>query len=559
MAANGHPLEFSRLTFDLLPDGVIVVDGEGRIDYANPAALALFGYEADELIGAMAERLVPTELARRHAAMRRSFVSVGQPMAMGRVQNVSGQCKDGSLVPLDVTLSRMAGSTRVIAYLRDIRRHLSHSESLSQAARRDDLTGMLNRRALRQDIEARLTRLEGCDEQLCLMLIDIDQFKCFNDMLGHSAGDELLCALAERLGALEGPDTTAYRVGGDEFAFLTWLDAPRAMPAALVEAIATALRPPFVLRATPMHLQASIGYACAPDHGQSAEELMANADMALNVSKEAFGRPQAYDRSYRLRAEHRHTLLRHLRVAVEEGQFELHYQPQYDLASGRITTLEALLRWRHPQWGVLMPPEFLDVLSESDLSLRVGAWVLEEACRQVAAWNRCRKLPLAVAVNVFPRQFDPAVLPATVRHALDASGLAPELLEIEITENIAIAPDATTVAMFDALLAMRVSLVLDDFGTGYASLNCLARHPVRKLKIDKSFVDGLSTGQGYRAILTSIRALAGAMGLDTVVEGVESADTAEMMREIGFDLGQGYFWSRPLTPSDCAELIGAEG
>lgn len=558
MAASGHPMEFSRLTFDLLPDGVIVVDGEGRIDYANPAAQALFGYTEAELIGELAELLVPTEFARRHAAMRRSFVSVGQPMAMGRVQNVSGQRKDGSLVPLDVTLSRMAGSARVIVYLRDIGHHLSHSESLSQAARRDELTGLLNRRALRQDIEAGLKRLEG-EEQLCLLLIDIDQFKCFNDMLGHSAGDELLCALAERLGALERPGTVAYRVGGDEFAFLTRLEAPQALPASLVEAIAAALRPPFVLRATPMHLQASIGYACAPDHGLNAEELMANADMALHVSKQAFGRPQAYDQSYRLRAEHRHTLLRHLRVAVEEGQFELHYQPQYDLASGRITTLEALLRWRHPQWGVLMPPEFLDVLSESELSLPVGAWVLEEACRQVADWNRGRALPLVVAVNVFPRQFDPAVLPAAVRHALDVSGLAPELLEIEITENIAIAPDATAVAMFDALLAMRVSLVLDDFGTGYASLNCLARHPVRKLKIDKSFVDGLATGRGYREILTSIRALAGAMGLDTVVEGVESAATAEMMCEIGFDLGQGYFWSRPLTPADCAELIGAEG
>ncbi len=546
-------MELAHLTFELMPEGVIVVDEDGRIEFANTAALALFGYERAELIGQTPESLVPEAQAARHMAVRRGFAQAGQPMAMGRVQDVMGRRKDGSLVPLDVTLGRLAGSARVVAYLRDL--SLPNAQ-LSQALRQDDLTRTLNRRALRDDIAVQLPAAAAVPERLCLLLLDIDQFKSFNDTLGHSAGDELLCALTEALRPLEASGARLYRVGGDEFAFLTRLPEPMLLPSTLIEAIAARLRQPLSIRNSEVHLQVSIGYACAPDHGVNAEELMANADMALNASKGAFGRPHGYDRSFRIRAEHRHTLLRHLRVAVKQGQFELHYQPQFDLRSGRITTLEALLRWRHPDWGLLLPHEFLGVLAESEFSVPVGAWVLREACRQVAAWNRLRAAPLAVAVNIFPRQFDLAILPAAVEAALRESGLAPELLEVEITENIVIHPAEKAEGVFDALLAMRVALVLDDFGTGYASLDCLARHPVRKLKIDKSFVDGLGSGQGYRAILKSIRALAGAMGLDTVVEGVENQSTADLMQELGFDLGQGFFWSRPLEPAACAELLG---
>lgn len=536
-------------------DGVVAIDAQGRIDYLNAAAAAMFGYGPEALLGQLLEVLIPEPQAAVHARLRRAFAAGKVPLAIGRMRAVRGRRRDGSEIALHVMLKRDADSGRVFAFLHPLERP-GRGGGAGREAGQDPLTGLPDRRALRSDLDAVLTRSDPPQPQVCLLFVEIDPFAGNRAAVDPAHHEALIRACADRLEGLETETVRLYRSGEDGFVFLMVQEAGAAIPGPQLTRVMAALRAPFGIGGQPLHLEFGIGHACAPEHGAHAGELIANAALALAASKAAFNRPTGYDESLRNRVEHRHRLLRDLRAAVERREFELFYQPQVDLASGQIVALEALLRWRHPEWGLLLPGAFMEVLSASELSLAVGDWVLREACTQVAIWNRRRKTPLTVAVNVFPRQFDRDILPAAVARALAESGLPPRLLDIEITENIVIDPAAQSTEVFEALTATGVALVLDDFGTGYASLTCLARHPVQKLKIDKSFVAGIDTGPGYRAILKSLQALAGTLGLGTVVEGVETEETAALMRDFGFEVGQGFLWSRPLEREDCARALG---
>ncbi|WP_444464125.1 putative bifunctional diguanylate cyclase/phosphodiesterase [Rhodobacter capsulatus] len=539
-------------------DGVVAIDAQGRIDYVNAAAAALFGYGQGALLGETLEVLIPEPQADVHAQLRRAFAAGKIPLAIGRMRSVRGRRRDGSEIALHVMLKRDADSGRIFAFLHPLDRPRG-ARADSREAGEDPLTGLPDRRALRSDLDAVLAQRDPALGQVCLLFVEIDPFagnRAASDPAHH---DALMRACAARLEALETDAVRLYRSGEDGFVFLMVQRAEPAVPGPQLARVMAALDAPFEMAGQPLHLEFGVGHACAPEHGAHAGELIANAALALAASKAAFNRPTGYDESLRNRVEHRHRLLRDLRAAVERREFELYYQPQVDLGTGRVVALEALLRWRHPEWGLLLPGAFMEVLSASELSLEVGDWVLREACAQVAQWNRHREVPLTVAVNVFPRQFDRDILPASILRALAESGLPPERLEIEITENIVIDPATHSSEVFAALSATGVVLVLDDFGTGYASLTCLARHPVQKFKIDKSFVDGIDTGPGYRAILKSLQALAGALGLGTVVEGVETEHTAALMRDFGFEVGQGYLWSKPLRGEDCARTLGLLG
>lgn len=536
-------------------DGVVAIDAQGRIDYLNAAAAALFGYDHGVLLGQAVEVLIPQRQSQIHAQLRRAFTAGKAPLAIGRMRSVAGLRRDGTEIALHVMLKRDADTGRVFAFLHPLDRP-GGARRDSREPGEDRLTGLPDRRALRADLDALLTQGDPAQGQVCLLFVEIDPFAGNRTAVDPAHHDALIRACAARLERLESDDVRLYRSGEDGFVFLMVQRAAPAVPGPQLARVTTVLRAPFEIGGHPLHLEFGIGHASSPEHGVQAGELIANAALALAASRAAFNRPTGYDESLRNRVEHRHRLLRDLRAAVERREFELYYQPQVDLASGRIVALEALLRWRHPEWGLLLPGAFMEVLSSSELSLAVGDWVLREACAQVAIWNMSRDNPLTVAVNVFPRQFDRDILPASILRALAESGLPPAQLEIEITENIVIDPAAQSSEVFEALHALGVALVLDDFGTGYASLTCLARHPVQKLKIDKSFVAGIDTGPGYRAILKSLQALAGALGLGTVVEGVETEEIAALMRDFGFEIGQGFFWNRPMPRQDCARVLG---
>ena len=553
-------MDYSWPTRGAPEDGVVAIDAQGRIDYLNAAAAALFGYVPEALLGETLEVLIPEPQAAVHARLRRAFAAGKVPLAIGRMRAVRGRRRDGTEIALHVILKRDADTGRVFAFLHPLERPIRAGIEGREAGE-DPLTGLPDRRALRSDLDAVLTRADPAQPQVCLLFVEIDPFAGNRAAVDPAHHEALMRSCADRLEGLETEAVQLYRSGEDGFVFLMVQEAGAAIPVpgTQLTRVMAALRAPFEIGGQPLHLEFGIGHACAPEHGAHAGELIANAALALAASKAAFNRPVGYDESLRNRVEHRHRLLRDLRAAVERREFELFYQPQVDLISGQIVALEALLRWRHPEWGLLLPGAFMEVLSASELSLAVGDWVLREACTQVAIWNRRRKTPLTVAVNIFPRQFDRDILPAAITRALAESGLPPRLLDIEITENIVIDPATQSSEVFEALTATGVALVLDDFGTGYASLTCLARHPVQKLKIDKSFVAGLDTGPGYRAILKSLQALAGMLGLGTVVEGVETEETAALMRDFGFEVGQGFFWSRPMEREDCARALGIVG
>ncbi|WP_444454454.1 putative bifunctional diguanylate cyclase/phosphodiesterase [Rhodobacter capsulatus] len=551
-------MDYSWPTRGAPEDGVVAIDAQGRIDYLNGAAAALFGYDHGVLLGQALEVLIPRRQVQLHMQLRRAFDAGKVPLAIGRMRSVTGLRRDGTEIALQVMLKRDADAGRVFAFLHPLDRP-GASRHESREPGEDALTGLPDRRALRFDLDALLTRVDPAQGRVCLLFVEIDPFAGNRAAFEPAHHDALIRACADRLEGLESDDVRLYRSGEDGFVFLMMQGAEPMVPGPQLARVMTLLRAPFEIGGHPLHLEFGIGHASAPEHGAHAGELIANAALALAASKVAFNRPTGYDESLRNRVEHRHRLLRDLRAAVERREFELYYQPQVDLVSGRIVALEALLRWRHPEWGLLLPGAFMEVLSSSELSLAVGDWVLREACAQVAIWNMSREAPLTVAVNVFPRQFDRDILPASITRALAESGLPPALLEIEITENIVIDPAAHSSEVFEALHALGVGLVLDDFGTGYASLTCLARHPVQKLKIDKSFVAGIDTGPGYRAILKSLQALARALGLGTVVEGVETEDIAALMREFGFEIGQGFLWSKPIPREDCARVLGLIG
>ncbi|MBZ4022800.1 hypothetical protein CKO11_10045 [Rhodobacter sp. TJ_12] len=537
-------------------DGVLGIDAYGRIDYANAAAAAMFGYLEDALLGQFVETLVPPNTVDRHANLRRSVLggNHGFSFGAGKLRLVRGRHRDGHDFPMQVTLRRNGESGRIFAFMQPVEETAALGES---PALPRDATHLPGPSALRRDLTAHLTAGRARVGRVGVILAEITQLAHYRATEMSRHAEMLALACATRLRGVQGPQCRLYRAGDNRFALLVPLSGAEDSLEAPLADLSAALVDPLQLGASLLHLEAVVGHATAlGDAPIEAEALLANAALALNASRENHNRPTAYTPELRSRVEHRNRVLLHLRHALEEGQFVLHYQPQVDLATGEVIALEALLRWQHPDWGLLSPAEFVDVLAASELSVPVGAWVLREACRQVAAWNRHLSRPLTIAVNIFPRQFDGAILPGLVRDALVETGLDPALLEIEITENTALSTHAGAAELLEALRALGVALVLDDFGTGYASLASLARHPVQKLKIDKSFVHGLGSCAACEAILESMRGLARALGLPTVVEGVEDELTAERMRALGFEIGQGYLWSRPLDRKACAAALG---
>ncbi|MFD2174366.1 EAL domain-containing protein [Rhodobacter lacus] len=565
-------------------DGVIGVDAFGRIDFANAAAAAMFGYRESELLGQMIHGLVPECTADPQAPApgadpadepplprfsRLPFLPIpGGKSGFGAspLRLLQARHRDGHDFPLQVSVRRNPASGRLFAFVQpaepaDASREGQAEDHTWRPVPRPTATRLPGADALRGDLEGLVHATQGREGSVSVILVDVAQLGRYRVTEARRNAEMLDLACATRLRGAQSARTRLYQTGENRFAYLVMQPERQQPPEAALAAISALLQEPLRLGSHMLHLEAAIGHASAPVAEAEAEALLSDAGIALTASQENCNRPVAYDPALRRRVEHCNRVLLNLRQAVEAGEFELHYQPQVDLATGEVVAVEALLRWRHPDWGLLMPGSFMEVLGASDLSVTVGEWVLREACRQVAEWNRHLARPLTVAVNVFPRQFDPAILPAQVREVLAESGLDPSRLEVEITENIVLATAAEReVEVLKELRALGVALVLDDFGTGYASLASLARHKVDKIKIDKSFVDGLGAGVAYRAILESVCNLAATLGLGTVVEGVENEAAAAQMRELGFDIGQGYLWSRPLTAQDCAQRLGlAEG
>jgi diguanylate cyclase (GGDEF)-like protein/PAS domain S-box-containing protein len=446
----------------------------------------------------------------------------------------------------------------IVAIVRDISERKLAEERMLHLAHHDTLTGLPNRSLIADRLDHTISHARRNGGSVLVAFIDLDGFKLVNDGLGHNAGDELLKVVAERMaGCLRASDTVG-RFGGDEFVLL--LDEPGSVvdAAPVLERVREAVLQSICLGGQEVQVSCSIGVAVYPNDGGDAGTLLMNADAAMYRAKElGKNNIQFYTREMNASIEEKLVLLEGLRSALEDAQFRLVYQPKVDLHTGRVFGVEALVRWEHPEQGVIGPDRFIPLAEESGMIVALGDWVLRSACAQNRAWQDAGLAPLRISVNVSPRQFEDPQLVERVQRALADHGLAPEWLELEVTEGVIMRDLQQALAKMAAVKAMGVSLSIDDFGTGYSSLSALKSFPISTLKIDKSFVRDLGRSSGDEAIASSIIGLAHRLKLRVIAEGVETEQQRTFLRENGCDEMQGYLFSRPLTPEKLAQLLAA--
>ncbi|HUP67356.1 MAG TPA: EAL domain-containing protein [Sphingomicrobium sp.] len=477
---------------------------------------------------------------------------ITRPLA--RLDEAAGRLASGEHVQVRVRgsdeLARLAASFNEM-----VGKIAEREQRITQLAFNDVLTGLPNRSMFQRQLEHLFRTLEDGSGMFALHCLDLDQFKVINDTLGHPAGDMLLIEAGQRVQQAARGHFVA-RLGGDEFVVLQTVNDDRDSIDKLARRIIEAMARPMVIDGNEFAPSTSIGIAIAPQDGGDGETLLRNADLALYRAKEAGrGTYAFFEESLNQRAQERHQLETDLRLAVERHEFELYYQPLFDLEHNRICSFEALLRWNHPKRGLVSPAEFVPIAEDTGLIVPIGAWVVREACAQAARWPK----QIRVAVNVSPVQFHRGALNETILLALADSGLEPARLEIEITESIFLEGSESTLRLLHSLRALGIRIALDDFGTGYSSLSYLQSFPFDKLKIDRSFIQNLLTREGASAIVRAITELAHALNIETTAEGVE--ETAQLMelRAHGCSSVQGFLFAEPMTAADVERLFREDG
>jgi diguanylate cyclase len=430
------------------------------------------------------------------------------------------------------------------------------NHQLQQLATHDVLTGLPNRVILHDRLEQAIAHATREPHEFAVLLLDLDRFKVINDSLGHRAGDELLKEVAQRLRGVVRSVDTLVRLGGDEFVIvMASIQNRDQLPAIATRAI-EALKPPVRLQGVDVRTSASIGIAFYPTDGATGEMLLAHADAAMYGAKQsARGTYQCYATSTSTSTRDRVKLESELHAALAAGQFELHYQPKVDTASGRVHSAEALIRWRHPERGLLLPAVFIPVAEECGLLDSIGEWVLREACRQAKLWQRHADRPLRVAVNLSPSQFRLGSLLEMIRGALVAAELEPRFLEVELTETAVMSNAEESIYILESLSRLGVLVSVDDFGTGYSSMSYLRRFPIDKLKIDQTFVKEMTTHPEDASIVRAMVSLAHSLNLKVVAEGVETSEQLALLQQFGCDQYQGFHFSAALPAKEFQRLI----
>lgn len=533
------------------PDAVICADASGVILYWNAGAERMFGLTAAEAIGASLDVIVPEQMRGAHESGIRRLVAGGTPRVVGTVVEVTAQHKDGRFFPIEMSLSmwRDGAEPRFGAVVRDVSKRRENDERLHHLAHYDQLTLLPNRASLLEKLATELAQARSNT----LLLVDIDRFKEVNDQYGHSAGDAVLCEAALRILHC-GPagSYTVARLGGDEFAVFVPNSADPFVAQGLASKIIDAFRRPFEIEGSVVWVGCSVGVAMSPVHGDDTATLFGSADLALYKAK-ADGGDNAcfFVPTLKAASSARRHLEGELRTAWERREFELFYQPQVRLKEETVIGAEALLRWRHPERGLLQPYAFLATLEGTSLAVPVGAWIIETACRQAAVWNE-RIKGFQIGVNLFGAQLKNKPLAAVVQQSLTSSGLPPSQLELEVTENIMLLEDVGSKVQLQAIRKMNVGLAFDDYGTGYASLAFLKQFPITRLKIDRDFVSNLHADAKDAAIVRAIIMLSRRFGFSVIAEGVEREEQALLLRKWGCPAAQGYLYGKPVSADEFA-------
>jgi diguanylate cyclase (GGDEF)-like protein/PAS domain S-box-containing protein len=541
---------------DSLPTALVVTDDAGVIVLWNRRATELYGYELHEAQGHDINELSISAPAELGAAIRATVADQGSWSG----EFVTSR-KDGTAIPILATVEKIEapeiGFAGVVSASIDnsVRRALQ--VTLAHQALHDPLTSLPNRALFLDRLDRALARLRRHPGTIAVLFLDLDRFKIVNDTCGHHVGDEILRAVASLFEGVLRPEDTVARLGGDEFAVCCeQLEGP-AEAVALAERLTAAVSQPFVLGGREFYVTPSIGIVLGTGVlGETASTLLRDADAAMYHAKDrGRGRIELFDHGMRTEVLRKAEVAGELRHAAERGELVLHYQPIVRLADGALTGFEALLRWDHPERGLLLPGAFIDVAEDSDLIVSIGAWVLGEAGRQLAAWrDELPEHPITMSVNLAARQIADLDLVATVRETLARYQLEPSRLTLEITEGTLMEDAEVSVATLRELKALGVQLAIDDFGTGYSSLAYLKRFPIDFLKIDRSFVSGLEHESEDAVIVKAVVELGRALGLGVVAEGVETDGQLAELERIGCELAQGYRWAMPCSPADAVRM-----
>ncbi len=542
-----------RTLVESSPDGLVIADAHGLITLVNRNAELMFGHSADHLIGQPIQVLLPP----RHAEFS-LFSAIGpRQSAANASHDLWATTRDGREFPVSISVSAIDTEQGgvVAAAIRDMTAHHASARRIEFLAHHDALTGLPNRIEMESHFAQASATAERSGTRVAMMFLDLDSFKTINDSLGHPVGDALLKGVASRLGQFVRASDFVSRHGGDEFLIMFTGLASRDDVTLAAERLVEDFSAPFLIDGHEIATSFSVGIAIYPEDGNDFATILKKADIAMYQAKAA-GRA-----TYRLFSEQmdvaavgRHRIRNALHHALDRRELSLHFQPQIELAEGRLIGAEALLRWTHSDLGTVSPSEFIPVAEESGLIVSIGEWVITEACKQAVHWQRPGRSPLSVAVNISAVQFARGDLEATVRRALQVSGLAPELLELELTESILIRNVDSVMATVSRLKRLGVVLSIDDFGTGYSSLTYLKRFAVDKLKIDQSFIRDLAEDADSAAIVRAIVQMAQSLSLKTVAEGIEDLQMVAHLRSIGCDQGQGYAIARPMPAASFLEV-----
>lgn len=531
---------------------LIVVDSHGDIRFANDAFCSMFGYEPDQIRGHPVTMIIPERMRGAHTVGMANVAGGAKPGLGGKPVEVSALRSDGSEFPIEITLSTWTAEDGFWAgaAIKDISERRERDARLMRLASHDTLTGLQNR----HEFMTVLAQKMGSGEPCSLILMDLDGFKEVNDTHGHVMGDSLLQAIAVRIPYLLGDTARVARLGGDEFAILYAPCSDTLLVQQEAIKILEAFRKPFSLGGMHLELGASLGIAISPEHGADADELLASADFALYCAKAAGGRSyRFFEPAMRSESQAKRDMRDELRHAMRNGDLELYYQPQVELSSRRIVGFEALIRWNHPQHGLLLPGRFLPALEQSTLAAEIGWWTIDEACRMAKSLNAgggdCK-----VAVNLFPQQFRAANLRDRVVEAVQRHDISANWLELEVTEEVTLNDDEASLLTLKAIRDIGVGVAFDDFGTGYASLSSLQRYPLSTLKIDRGFIRDIQTSPSDAAITRALVAMSREMRLDTVAEGIETEAQAAVLLAMGCLQGQGYLFGRPMPARDALSL-----
>ena len=540
-------LRQAAVVFDCTREGVLVSDHNGVIVHVNPALVKITGYAPDEVLGQR-----PSMFKSGHhgpefyQAVFESLEKTGE--WHGEIWN---RRKSGEIYPQWQTIRPVRDSqdrvSHYVAVFSDISAIKNTQTELMRLAHHDPLTDLPNRLLFTDRAEQALAYAQRHKSGCALLMIDLDHFKIINDSMGHNVGDLLLKAVGERLTAVFGKGFTVARLGGDEFAVLVENCTQVAQAAGFAQQVLEVMKGAFIIETHQLFISASVGISLYPNDALNAEQLLRNADSALFKAKSAGREGYAlYTEELTAHAQYRIEVASDLRRALEQHELRVYFQPVHDLSSSRMVGVEALVRWQHPQRGLVAPGEFIPIAERTGLIAEIDAWVLEQACWQMCQWQAAGVELSFVAVNISSRLFARPELYQLVSTVLTDTGLNPALLELEVTESAVMDNSEVALEQMHRLRELGLRLAIDDFGTGFSSLLRLKRLPVQKLKIDQGFVAGLPSDDDDVAIVRAVIALAQSMGMQVHAEGIEYVEQAQFLLDHHCDLGQGYWFGRPV-------------